>query len=258
MSQIIDIHCHILPGIDDGAADFTESMEMAKAAAKEGIKKIIATPHHRNGSYDNYKDEIIHRTKELNQYLQSEQVKVKILPGQETRIYGEMVEDYEKGEILTLAEVSTYVFVELPSGHVPRYTEQLLFDLQMKGVTPVIVHPERNAELIQQPDKLYQFVKNGAATQVTAASVVGYFGKKIQKFTEDLIRANLTHFIASDAHNTTTRAFKMEEALEAINAKFGSDILFMLMDNSELIGDGKDIFREIPERIRKKRIFGLF
>ena len=258
MSQIIDIHCHILPGIDDGAADFTESLEMAKAAAKEGIKKIIATPHHRNGSYDNYKDEIIHRTKELNEYLQSEQVKVEILPGQETRIYGEMVEDYEKGEILTLAEVSTYVFVELPSGHVPRYTEQLLFDLQMQGVTPVIVHPERNAELIQQPDKLYQFVKSGAATQITAASVVGYFGKKIQKFTEDLIRANLTHFIASDAHNTTTRAFKMEEALEAINAKFGSDILFMLMDNAELIVDGKDIFREIPERIRKKRILGLF
>lgn len=258
MSQIIDIHCHILPGIDDGAADFTESLEMAKAAAKEGIKKIIATPHHRNGSYDNYKDEIIHRTKELNEYLQSEQVKVEILPGQETRIYGEMVEDYEKGEILTLAEVSTYVFVELPSGHVPRYTEQLLFDLQMQGVTPVIVHPERNAELIQHPDKLYQFVKNGAATQVTAASIVGNFGKKIQKFTEDLIRANLTHFIASDAHNTTTRAFKMEEALEAINAKFGSDILFMLMDNAELIVDGKDIFREIPERIRKKRIFGLF
>ncbi|WP_339165506.1 CpsB/CapC family capsule biosynthesis tyrosine phosphatase [Siminovitchia sp. FSL H7-0308] len=255
---MIDIHCHILPGIDDGAADFTESLEMAKAAAKEGIKKIIATPHHRNGSYDNYKDEIIHRTKELNDYLQSEQVKVEILPGQETRIYGEMVEDYEKGEILTLAEVSTYVFVEFPSGNVPRYTEQLLFDLQMKGVTPVIVHPERNAELIQQPDKLYQFVKNGAATQVTAASVVGYFGKKIQKFTEDLIQANLTHFIASDAHNTTTRAFKMEEALEVINAKFGSDILFMLMDNSELIVDGKDIFREIPERVRKKRIFGLF
>lgn len=255
---MIDIHCHILAGIDDGAADFTESLEMAQAAAKEGIKKIIATPHHQNGSYVNYKDDIIQKTKELNEYLQSEQVKVEILPGQETRIYGEMVEDYEQGEILTLAEVSTYVFVELPSGHVPRYTEQLLFDLQMKGLTPVIVHPERNAELIEQPDKLYQFVKNGTATQVTAASLVGYFGKKIQKFSEDLIQANLTHFIASDAHNTTTRAFKMEEALEAVNGKFGTDTLFMLMDNSELVADGKDIFREYPERIKKKRLFGLF
>lgn len=255
---MIDIHCHILAGIDDGAADFTESLEMAQAAAKEGIKKIIATPHHQNGSYVNYKDDIIQKTKELNEYLQSEQVMVEILPGQETRIYGEMVEDYEQGEVLTLADVSTYVFVELPSGHVPRYTEQLLFDLQMKGLTPIIVHPERNAELIEQPDKLYQFVKNGAATQVTAASLVGYFGKKIQKFSEDLIQANLTHFIASDAHNTTTRAFKMEEALEAVKGKFGTDILFMLMDNSELIVDGKDIFREYPERIKKKRLFGLF
>lgn len=255
---MIDIHCHILPGVDDGAADFTESLQMAQKAQEEGIKKIIATPHHQNGKYNNYKKDILQKVNELNDYLQIEGIRVQILSGQETRIYGEMVEDYENGEILTLANISNYVFVELPSGHVPRYTEQLLFDLQMKGLAPVIVHPERNAELIEQPDKLYKFVKNGAATQITAASYSGYFGKKIQKFTADLIQANLTHFIASDAHNTTSRGFKMEEAYELVKKEFGTDLLFMFMDNAEAIVEGQDIFREIPERVKKKKLFGLF
>lgn len=257
-TALIDIHCHILPGIDDGAADFTESLLMAQKAQEEGIKKIIATPHHQNGKYNNFKEDIIQKASELNDYLKSEQVKLEILPGQETRIYGEMVEDFDKGEILTLANISSYVFIELPSGHVPRYTEQLLFDLQMKGLTPVIVHPERNSELIEQPDKLYKMVKNGAATQITAASFVGYFGKKIQKFTADLIEANLTHFLASDAHNTTNRTFKMEEALETVKQQYGTDLLFMLLDNAEAIVEGQDIFREIPERVKKKKFFGLF
>lgn len=96
---MIDIHCHILPGIDDGAGDFTESLLMAQKAQEEGIKKIIATPHHQNGKYNNFKEEIIQKTNELNDYLKSEQVKIEILPGQETRIYGEMVEDFDQGEI---------------------------------------------------------------------------------------------------------------------------------------------------------------
>lgn len=255
---MIDIHCHILPGVDDGAALFAESLEMAKQAEKEGIRKIVATPHHQNGKYHNVKTDIIQKTAELNNYFQAEQVDLEVLPGQETRINGEMVKDFENGEIVTLANVSTYLFVELPSGHVPHYTGQLLFDLQMKGLTPVIVHPERNAELMEQPDKLYKLVNNGAVTQITAASFTGYFGKKIQRFTFDLIEANLTHFIASDAHNTTNRTFKMDEARSLLEKKYGVDMLFYFMENAELIVDGKDIYREIPEQIKKRKLFGLF
>lgn len=255
---MIDIHCHILPGVDDGAATFTESLKMAQNAYKEGVKKIIATPHHQNGKYNNFKSEIIQATAELNKYFQDQQVDVEILPGQETRIYGEMLEGIEKDEVMPLAGISTYVFVELPSDHVPGYTDQLLYDIQMKGLTPIIVHPERNSELLEQPDKLYKFVKNGASTQVTAASLVGYFGKKIQRFTTDLIEANLTHFIASDAHNTKSRTFKMEEAYEFIDGKYGTDTLYMFMDNAEIILEGRDIYRDIPARIKRKKLFGLF
>lgn len=255
---MIDIHCHILPGIDDGASNFTDSLLMAKQAEAEGIRTIIATPHHQNGRYNNIKADIIEQTAELNAYLQTENVDVEILPGQETRIYGELIEDYEADEILTLANISNYLFIELPSNHVPRYTDQLCFDIQMKGLTPVIVHPERNAELIERPEKLYKLVTNGAATQITAASFTGNFGKNIQKFTFDLIESNLTHFIASDAHNTTKRGFKMAEAYDLLKKKYGIDSLYYFMDNAELIVGGKDIDREIPTRIKKKKILGLF
>ncbi|MBS4206716.1 CpsB/CapC family capsule biosynthesis tyrosine phosphatase [Bacillus sp. FJAT-50079] len=255
---MIDIHCHILPDVDDGSSSFTESLQMARLAEKEGIRTIIATPHHQNGRYTNKKDVILQKTAELNDFLQSENVQVEILPGQETRIYGEFIEDYEAGEIVTLGNQSTYIFIELPSNHVPRYTDQLCYDIQVQGLTPVIVHPERNAELIEQPHKLYKLVKNGVATQITAASFTGYFGKKIQKFAFDLIEANLTHFMASDAHNTTKRSFKMEEAFDLLEKKYGTDTLYYFMDNAELILEGKDIDRDVPREIKRKKFLGIF
>lgn len=255
---MIDIHCHILPGVDDGASHYTDSLLMAKQAVSEGIHTIIATPHHKNGHYVNTKVEIIARVKELNEYLQSEQVDLEILPGQENRIYGEIIEDYQAGEILTLGNASHYVFIELPTNHVPRYTDQLCYDIQMKGLIPVIVHPERNTELIEHPNKLYHLVKNGAASQVTTGSLTGYFGKKIQKFSFDLIENNLTHFLASDAHNTTTRGFKMAEAFDLVETKYGLDYVDMFLQNAELILDGQDIDRDIPKPVKKKKFLGLF
>lgn len=256
--QVIDIHCHILPRVDDGSSNYTESLLMAKQAESEGIRTIVATPHHQNGTYNNFKAEILQKASELNEYLKSEKVDVTILPGQETRIYGEFVEDFKDDEIMTLGNVSSYVFLELPSSSVPRYTDQLCFDIQMLGLTPIIVHPERNTELLENPDKLYRLIKNGAASQITAASLTGYFGKKIQKFTFDLVEANLTHFLASDAHNTKSRTFKMSEALDLVEKKYGTDLLYYFIDNAELILDGQDIYREIPEKVKRKKIFGLF
>ncbi|MFE8701762.1 tyrosine-protein phosphatase [Cytobacillus sp. FJAT-54145] len=255
---MIDIHCHILSGLDDGSKDLNESLDLARAAVHEGIKTIIATPHHKNGRYENNKQTILQKVDELNQTLISEGIPLTILPGQEPRIYGEVLEDYEKGEILTLNNANQFLFIELPSGHVPRYTEKLLFDIQMSGLTPIIVHPERNQELIEQPDLLYQFVKKGALTQITASSIAGSFGKKIKKFSLQLIDANLTHFVSSDAHNLSKRSFKMAEAYEEIEKKYGVDYAYMFKENAELVVQGKNVYKEIPTRIKTKKILGIF
>ncbi|WML46671.1 CpsB/CapC family capsule biosynthesis tyrosine phosphatase [Neobacillus sp. PS3-34] len=254
---MIDLHCHILHGIDDGAKDLTDSLNMAKSAVAEGIRTIVATPHHLNGFYTNPKQIILEKVEELNKHLKQENIDLTILPGQETRIFGEMAEGMDSGELLSVSH-SPYLLVEFPSANVPRYAEQLFFDLQLKGIIPVIVHPERNQEIIENPDKLYQLVKKGALTQVTAASVAGGFGKKIKSFSLQLIEANLTHFIASDAHNTTNRSFKMIDAYEVIRSKFGRDTEFMFMENAVLVVEGKNLYKEAPDRIKKKKFLNLF
>ena len=254
---MIDIHCHILPNVDDGPKDIELSVDMARHAVDEGITTIIATPHH-NDSYRNVKNDIIDKVLHLNNILLQKNIPLNILPGQETRIYGEMIEDYDKNEILTLNNTGKYLFVELPSNHVPRYTEQLLFDTQLKGLTPIIVHPERNQEIIENPDKLYHFVKKGALTQVTASSVCGHFGKKIKRFSLQLIESNLTHFIASDAHNLSGRSFRMREAYGVVEKEFGMNGVYLFQENAELLVENKTVFKEIPERVKKKKILGIF
>ncbi|WP_164219930.1 CpsB/CapC family capsule biosynthesis tyrosine phosphatase [Virgibacillus sp. YIM 98842] len=254
---MIDIHCHILPGIDDGAQTEADSIAMAKAAAEQGIHTIIATPHHKNGRYENNRTSIIQYTEILNNLLGKEDIPLKVVPGQETRINGDMVLDLENRELMPLNDTK-YVFVEFSSGHVPHYAKQMIYDLQVAGYTPIIVHPERNRELIENPAKLYEFVKNGALTQVTAGSVIGKFGKNIEKFTHQLIDNALTHFIASDAHNTSTRSFWMNEAYQEVNKQFGNDLFYMFMENNHLLLDDLNVNRLEPSRIKKKKFFGLF
>lgn len=255
---MIDIHCHILPGIDDGAKDMNDSLALAKAAVQQGIRTIVATPHHKNGRYENSRLSILQKVSELNAFLQQEEIPLTILPGQELRINGEILEDLAKEEILPVNDGGKYVLIELPSGQVPRFTEQLLFELQLKGVTPIIAHPERNQEIIENPDLLYNLVEKGALTQITAASIVGYFGKKISRFSYQLIDANLTHFVASDAHNLNNRTFKVMEAYDSIEKKYGVDAVYMFKENAELLVKGNHVYKEPPSKVKQKRFFGIF
>jgi protein-tyrosine phosphatase len=218
----------------------------------------VATPHYHKTVYENTKSIILAKTTELNEVLKKEAINLQILPGQEPRIDGDLLMDIEESKAITLAG-STYVFIEFPSAHVPRYTEKLLYDLQQYGYTPIIVHPERNQEVIEHPEMLYHFVNNGALTQVTAASLCGDFGKKIKNFSLQLVEYNLAHFVASDAHNTTKRRFRLHEAYKQVSMKFGTDYEFMLKENAELLIEGNTVYKEIPEIIKKKKpFFGLF
>ncbi|OIJ11256.1 tyrosine protein phosphatase [Anaerobacillus alkalilacustris] len=255
---MIDIHCHILPNVDDGAKDMEMALEMAKAAVDEGIDTIIASPHHRNGQFENSKSSILESVDQLNNRLKEARIPLTILPGQETRIFGEMVDSYLDDELLSLNHLHQYLLVELSSSHVPRYIHRLFFDLQQQGVTPIIVHPERNAEIIENPEILYRLVKEGALTQVTAGSVTGHFGKKIQKFSIDLITHNLTHFVATDAHNLTSRPINLRKAYEFIEDECSAFYRYMFLENAEMIVAGRMPLVEPPEMIKRKKFLGIF
>lgn len=255
---MIDIHSHILPGIDDGAQTEEDSIAMAKAAIQNGIDTIVATPHHKNRTYDNVKADIIQHVTILNQLFEANGLDLQVLAGQEVRIYGEIVEDIEKGEILPINN-SKYILVEFPTDSVPHYTEQLFYDIQVAGYVPVIAHPERNRELLNNHTKMFELVRNGALTQVTAGSLLGAFGKQMQQFSHQLIASNLTHIIASDAHNTTSRTFNLHEAYEVIKSKYGVETYYMFVENAHLLLDNMNLNKYEPQTIQvKKKFLGLF
>lgn len=255
---MIDLHCHILPGVDDGAKTLNDSLIMAKRAVSEGIHTIIATPHHQNGKYINDRLDILCRVKILNEELRKNNIALNVLSGQEVRIYRELLGDYKLGKVATLNETGKYVLIEFPTTHVPYYVERLFYDLQLEGIIPMIAHPERNVELIEKPNKLFDLVKNGALTQVTAGSLVGVFGKKIQKFSMQIVEHHLAHVIASDAHNTTTRTFHLKTGFEMVEKRFGLKNVDIFKQRSNSIISGKSIYSELPERIPRRKIFGIF
>lgn len=157
---MIDIHSHILPELDDGAGNIKESVEMARKAVEQGITDIIATPHYYKGKYDNDKEKVERKTWQLNRVLDELDIPLKVWPGQEIRISDELLEDYDNNSVMAL-NGSQYMLLELPSNHVPRYTERLIYDLQMKRITPIIAHPERNLEIIRNPHLLEELIWKG-------------------------------------------------------------------------------------------------
>ncbi|MCC5894475.1 MAG: tyrosine protein phosphatase [Alkalibacterium sp.] len=216
-----DLHCHILHGIDDGAQTLEDSIKMAELAVSEGITHILATPHHQKREWVNNKKSVIHQVRELQAELVDRRIDLTVFPGQEVSIYGELLADIEKNEILFTDEAHTYILIEFPTASIPTYAERLFYDLQSHGKTPVIVHPERNHAIIEHPNRLKNFIDKGALAQLTAASYTGGFGKKIEKLSKQLIEANLVHFIASDAHNTGNRSFHMKEAYDLLAKEYG-------------------------------------
>ncbi|WP_270180299.1 tyrosine-protein phosphatase [Alkalihalobacillus sp. CinArs1] len=255
---MIDIHSHILPGIDDGAKTIEDSLAMARQAYEQGITKIVASPHHRNGSFENDKTTILNEVGLLNTKLQQEGIDIEILPGQENRIYGELIEDINGEDLLTVNDTGMYMLIEFPSSHLPRYANKLLFDLQVNGIIPVIVHPERNREIMENPDRLFKLIKEGALSQLTGSSVTGKMGKKIQKFSMDLIHHNLAHFVASDAHNITNRPFDLRNAMESVEREFDMSTRYMLQENAQEMIQGKMVSKELPQEIKRKKFLGIF
>lgn len=252
---MIDLHSHILPGIDDGAQNKEDTLSMARAAVVEGITHIAGTPHHHNGKYNNETEAILKNVKRVNQWLKEENISLTVLPGQEIRLYGDLMKDLTAKKLLPVNK-SKFLLVEFPSSQVPRYAKEMLYNIQLEGFTPIIVHPERNKVFMEKPELLYRFVQNGAMTQLTAASLVGNFGKNIQKFSRSLVEANLTHILASDAHNTTSRGFAMKKAFEYLETEFEKGFAEQYAGNAERIMLNEHPILEQPRELKINSFWG--
>ncbi|KWX75280.1 hypothetical protein AMQ84_18655 [Paenibacillus riograndensis] len=256
---MIDIHSHILPFMDDGAADWDAALAMAQAAGKDGISAVVATPHHANGVYLNPAPNIGQAVEQLNQRLRQAGLPLQVLPGQEIRIYSDLLNDLEQGQLLTLAG-SRYILLEMPSSRVPRSMEETCHELLIQGFVPVIAHPERNAEVAADPSKLTRLIELGALGQLTAQSLAGTFGSKLQKLSLDLCRRNAVHVIASDAHDNQHRPFGLSEAYGVLTKELGTTASDLFRQNALRIVNDEEIIRADYLQSHKKlhRLFGFF
>ncbi|PNZ70005.1 capsular biosynthesis protein [Staphylococcus croceilyticus] len=255
---MIDIHNHLLIGVDDGAKSKEDAISLLKQAKEEGITDIIVTPHHLSPQFDNYYNEVQVKLEEILHLDEFRELNINIHPGQEIRISDQILPQLNSGEIIGLNK-SKYLLIELPSGNVPHYTGRLFFELQSKGYVPVIAHPERNKEIVSNLDKLFELVNSGALSQLTTASLVGKHGKKIQKVCLEMIKNDLVHFLASDAHDVKNRPFIMKSLFEEKSLKNYKNEIEELIENAQVILQNKDLKKRQPtDDFKRKKLFGLF
>ncbi|MFC5532212.1 tyrosine-protein phosphatase [Cohnella yongneupensis] len=219
---MIDIHTHILPGLDDGADSMTTALAMARAAAAEGITDIIATPHHANGRYTNPASDVQNALWDFQSRLHTEGIPVTLHAGQEVRVHDGLLEAWTKGELLTLAG-SSYLLIELPGPDIPQEIRDWVRGLVASGIRPIIAHPERNRVIRENPRLLADLIALGARAQVTTHSLLGDFGEHVKKAAWALCRAGLIHIVSSDAHHVERRAFSLSQAYRAIASRLGPE-----------------------------------
>lgn len=207
-----DLHAHILPGLDDGAADMDEALAMCRIAATDGITSIVATPHTGNGVYTNTRQTVLAAVDALNGRIREEGIGVTIFPGADVHVDHDIAGMLASGEAMTVNDNGRYMMVELPHQTIPPNFDDWIFAVRLKGITPIITHPERNLAIERNIKELARWVELGVLVQITAMSVTGRFGASVGKAAHDMLERNLVHVIASDAHSVKRRPPILSEA----------------------------------------------
>jgi protein-tyrosine phosphatase len=188
---VIDLHCHILPGLDDGPSSLEEALEMCRIAVADGIRTIVATPHMLNGMFQVDRQAVLESVQEICRALRQESIPLQVLPGADVHLDQSVPACLEQGELVTLADLGRHLLLELPQDTVPEGVGELLFQIQLKGVTPIITHPERNIAIQQNPIRL--------------------------------LESGTVHLVSTDAHNTDRRSPKLSEARNVVEEEAGRD-----------------------------------
>lgn len=246
-----DIHCHLLPGIDDGATDWKTTLAMARMAVEEGIDTIVATPHQLGNYGENRGDAIRALVAEVQQRLEAEQIPLKVLPGADVRIEDDMLRRLVEGDVVSLADQRRHVLLELPHElYMP--LEGLLEQLKRAGFVGILSHPERNQGIIRRPEIVEGLVDVGCLMQVTAGSITGGFGGDIQKLSDRFLTRGLVHFISTDAHGVKGRRPAMRRAFErTLQVTDEQTAIDLFSRNPAAVVEGRDV--KPGRRATKKR-----
>ena len=246
---MIDIHSHILPGLDDGAKSMADSLAMLKIAAESGTTDIVATPH-ANSKYSFSPDLIDRKISEL----QAASPTPRIHRGCDFHLTVENIEDALAHPAKYTINGKGYLLVEFSDSLIPKTTDDIFDRLQGAGLIPVITHPERNAILKSRTDLLRLWVGNGCLVQITAQSLLGRFGRTARSFAVQLFQQNLVHFVASDAHDTKHRPPALKAAYDYVAKTWGKEraqTVFVTAPRAAILGE--PFYADQPEKVRVKK-----
>jgi protein-tyrosine phosphatase len=242
---MIDLHCHILPGIDDGPETMTEALMMCHIAIEDGIHTIVATPHCCNGQYHNDEHSIQPVYEDLKRCIQQNGMSLDLRMAGDIHIHPDLLLFLKENSCLTLG--GRYVLVEFSSEVVPRFLKEFLLHLRLGGYTPILTHPERNRTIQKQPSLIKGWVQDGGVTQITAMSLTGHFGSKARRTAFYLLDRGWVHCVATDAHSATWRKPILSEAVTLLKNLVGDDgVQNLVKKNPWRILTGEDTVSVFP------------
>jgi protein-tyrosine phosphatase len=254
---MVDLHCHILPGLDDGSRDLEESLQMAETAIADGITHVVATPH-ASSSYEFDYRRVRQTRDELQTYLGDRLV---LATGCDFHMSPENIAALRQDAPRFCINQKNFLLVEFNEFSIPPPMDQRLHEIQLAGLQPIITHPERNAILRSRPERLSTWVRQGSYVQVTAGSLTGAFGAGAQEDAWKWIDEGLVHFVSSDAHNTRSRPLQLGPAYELVEGKLGVEkAAALFVENPLAAFEGREL-PHVPDLARsdgdarRKRFF---
>lgn len=245
---MVDSHCHILHGLDDGARSMEDSIWMARIAAQSGIDTIIATPHHRNGMFFNEAVRVRAEVAALNEELDRRSIPLRVCPGQEVAWNRTLLDELDGNKLVALNDTQ-YLLLELPHREWPKDLDAVLYELRIRGVRPVIAHPERHPAIMERPELALHLAEKGAVLQLTARSVLGMLGSKPQRTGFVLCEKGRIHLVASDSHRCTRGTAELAGAYRLLERKFGYEAVHAYRANAFSLLRNESV---APVRIQRK------
>lgn len=254
---MIDLHCHLLPGVDDGPQTIEESIALAQKLVEDGIEQVVVTPHMLDGVYNVTMEQLHSGLQNLQEVLQNHNIDLQVFPGADIHIHSQLAKLVKEQAVATIANNHKYILLEPDNNIWGNVVEQVTFDLQIKNITPIITHPERYHVVQENIWTLKPLAEANVPIQVTAASICGFFGKEVQKCSRELFRHNLAHIVASDAHGVRKRPPFMTEARKTMYkwlAKNQVDDIFDVYPQKIVTGE----YIQLPPPQRPKKRWWFF
>ncbi|KJV43333.1 tyrosine-protein phosphatase [Brevundimonas sp. KM4] len=263
---MIDLHCHLLPGVDDGATDLDDALALARVAWEDGITTLACTPHIYPGLYDNTAEIIHDGVASLQDELAKADIPLTLVAGADAQLTPNMLEQLKTGRIPTLAG-SRYFLFEPPHHVAPPRMADVIFELLAAGYVPIITHPERLTWIEDRYATICEVFEAGAWIQLTAGSITGLFGKRAQYWSERMLDEGRVHIVASDGHNLRRRRPVLSEARERVADRLGQQAALdmvsvraqgVILDHSPTDMPALTKARRPVEQPARRRWFGGF